>query len=566
LFIESAKKNIFIAGADIRAIKEANDEESINAFVKQGQDVFSKLEKLAFPSIAVIDGACLGGGLELALACTYRLATNHKHTRIGFPEVNLGIIPGFGGTQRLTPLTGYAKALELIVGGKQLKADKALKLRVVDASVPGGYLAFKKEELKEEIRRGDLKARLAKKRIGIPWYEKLMLTRLIISNMAKRAVLKKTKGHYPAPLAAIDVMKRSFGRKLEDGLRLERSAITKLALTNTSKNLIELFLISEALKQETFSSAKAKNINYASIVGTGAMGAGIAWALNHQDIDVRLKVRNISSAGKAIQKIRKIYEGIKKRKRLDEREVTLKMDKVTFATEYIGFGSSDFLLEAVSEDVSLKQEVYEAFEKVLNKEAIMATNTSSISISKLAEKLENPERFGGMHFFNPVDKMPLVEIIAGEKTSDETVATLVSLSKRLGKTPIKVKESAGFLVNRILLPYLMESVQMFEEGERIEKIDKALLAFGMPMGAFSLIDKVGVDVGEKVTNILHDAYGERMFTSELMPKMLEKEWLGVKTKIGFYDYRNKKTKVITVKIFGTLCKFQEHEYEIVEEK
>jgi 3-hydroxyacyl-CoA dehydrogenase/enoyl-CoA hydratase/3-hydroxybutyryl-CoA epimerase len=467
------------------------------------------------------------------------LATNHEHTRIGLPEVNLGIIPGFGGTQRLYPLVGYAKALELIVGGKQLKGDKALKLGVVDASVPRGYLAFKKEELKEEI----LEGKFTVKREGVPWYEKLSLVRKIISYMARKKVLKKTKGQYPAPLAAIDVLSRSFGRSLEDGLGLERSAITKLALTDVSKNLIELFLISESLKQEFFSTAEAKEINYASIVGTGAMGSGIAWALNHKDIDVRLKVRNINSAGKAIKQIRKIYEGIKKRRRLDEREVTLKMDKVTFSTEYVGFGSSDFLLEAVSEDLSLKQEVYEAFEKVLNKEAIMATNTSSISISKLAEKLEYPERFVGMHFFNPVEKMPLVEIIAGEKTSDDTIATVVKLSKRLGKTPINVKESAGFLVNRILLPYLMESVRMFEEGTSVKQIDKTLLAFGMPMGAFTLIDKVGVDVGEKVSNILHDAYGERMFTTPLMTKMLEKEWYGLKSKMGFYDYSNKKPKV-----------------------
>jgi len=316
-----------------------------------------------------------------------------------------------------------------------------------------------------------------------------------------------------------------------------------LALTNTSKNLIELFFISEALKQESFSTGKAKQINEACVVGTGAMGSGIAWALNHQDIDVRLKDRTVESSGKAIQKIRKIYEGIKKRGRLTEREVTLKMDKITFTTEYVGFEKSDFILEAINEDVNLKQGVYKELEEVLNPDAIIASNTSSISISKLAEKLEYPERFVGMHFFNPVDKMPLVEVIAGEKTSDETIATVVKLSKRLDKTPIKVKESAGFLVNRVLLPYLMESVRMFEEGTSVKKIDKTILAFGMPMGAFTLIDIVGVDVGEKVANILHDAYGERMFITPLMTKMLEKEWYGLKSKIGFYDYNNKKPKV-----------------------
>ncbi len=543
LFIESAKENIFIAGADIKSIQSAKDEASVRAFVQQGEELFNKVEQLSFPTVAVIDGACLGGGLELALACNYRLATNHAHTRIGLPEVNLGIIPGFGGTQRLTPLVGYAKAMELIVGGKQLKGDKALKLGVVDASVPRGYLAFKKEEYIAEILAGTLEAKILKQRKGVKWYETLLAVRLLIASLAKRTVLKKTHGHYEAPLVAIEVLKKSYGKSLERGLALEREAITKLALTTTSKNLVELFLISETLKSESFSQAKAKEVNNTAIVGTGIMGSGIAWALNNQNMEVRLKDRNLKSAGKAIATIRKIYAGVQRRGRLSEREVALKMDRITFTTEYVGFERCDFLLEAVFEDLALKQQVYREFEEVLSPTAIIASNTSSISVSKLAEKMSHPERFVGMHFFNPVHKMPLVEIIAGEKTSDETIATVVALAKRLGKTPVKVKESAGFLVNRVLLPYLMESVRMFEEGTSVKKIDQLLLKFGMPMGAFTLIDTVGVDVGEKVANILHNAYGERMFTTPLMTKMLEKGWLGAKSKKGFYDYSSKKPKL-----------------------
>ena len=543
LFIESAKENIFIAGADIKSIQSAKDEASVRAFVQQGEELFNRVEQLPFPTVAVIDGACLGGGLELALACNYRLATNHAHTRIGLPEVNLGIIPGFGGTQRLTPLVGYAKAMELIVGGKQLKGDKALKLGVVDASVPRGYLAFKKEEYIAEILTDTLEAKILKQRKGVKWYETLLPVRLLIASLAKRTVLKKTHGHYEAPLVAIEVLRKSYGKSLEQGLKLERDAITKLALTTTSKNLVELFLISETLKSESFSQAKAKEVNNTAIVGTGIMGSGIAWALNNQNMEVRLKDRNLKSAGKAIATIRKIYAGVQRRGRLSEREVALKMDRITFTTEYVGFERCDFLLEAVFEDLALKQQVYREFEEVLSPTAIIASNTSSISVSKLAEKMSHPERFVGMHFFNPVHKMPLVEIIAGEKTSDETIATVVALAKRLGKTPIKVKESAGFLVNRVLLPYLMESVRMFEEGTSVKKIDQLLLKFGMPMGAFTLIDTVGVDVGEKVANILHNAYGERMFTTPLMAKMLEKGWLGAKSKKGFYDYSSKKPKL-----------------------
>ncbi len=543
LFIESAKADIFIAGADINEIKNANTSEQIKAFVKQGQEIFNQIESLPFPTIAMIDGACLGGGLELALACTYRVATNHPHTRIGLPEVNLGILPGFGGTQRLYPLVGYAKAIELIVAGKQLKGEKALKLGLVDTSVPQGYLAFKKEEFIQEILSETLHDKIASKRKGLRWYEKFSPIRTLITYMAKKSVLKKTHGHYPAPISVIDVMQKSFGKTRDEGLLMEREAITKLALTPISKNLIELFFISEELKHESFSSGEAKVIKQGSVVGTGAMGSGIAWALNNQDIDVRLKVRSAKSAGEAFAKIRKIYEGIKKRRRLTEREVALKMDKVTFATDYTGFEKTDFLLEAVNEDKVLKQKVYSEFESVLSPNAIMASNTSSISISSLAEGLKHPERFVGMHFFNPVNRMPLVEIIAGEATSEDTIATVVSLSKKMGKTPIKVKESAGFLVNRILLPYLGEATLMFAEGASVEQIDKTLFEFGMPMGPLTLVDTVGVDVGEKVSNILHEAYGERMPTSPILTQMIENGWLGKKSGLGFYDHQNKKPTV-----------------------
>ncbi len=545
LFIESAKKDIFIAGADINEIKAANDEKSILSLVQNGQDIFTKLENLPFPTIAVIDGACLGGGLEMSLGCTYRIATSHPHTRIGLPEVKLGILPGFGGTQRLYPLVGYGKAMELIVGSKLLKGEKALKLGVVDACVPRGYLGFKKEEFIHEILAGSSEklSQLQKNRKGIAWYEKNALVRKLIGTIARKTVMKKTHGHYPAPLAVIKVMEKTFGKPLQEGLEIEREAVTKLAVTPISKNLIDLFFISEKLKKESFSKASPRNVRHSAIVGTGAMGSGIAWALNNQDINVRLKDINTDSVGRAIATIRKIYEGIKKRGRLTEREIALKMDKITFTTEYTGFEDTDFLLEAVSEDIGLKQKVFKEFEAVLKPDAVIASNTSSISISDLAEKLEHPNRFIGMHFFNPVNRMPLVEIITGEKTDDETIATVVKLTKKMGKTPIRVKESAGFLVNRILLPYLKEAATMFEEGEDIKKIDKILLDFGMPMGPLTLVDKVGVDIGEKVSTILHEAYGDRMAISDVLVGMVGNGWLGKKSGLGFYDYKSKRSGI-----------------------
>ena len=539
LFIESAKEDIFIAGADINEIKMAKDAQQIDKFVKQGQDLFTQLENLPFPTIALIDGACLGGGLEMALACTYRIATSDERTRLGLPEVNLGLIPGFGGTQRLYPLLGYAKAMELIVGAKQLKGEKALKLGLVDACVPSGYLGFKKADFIRQILENNLDAKIKANRKGVRWYERISFTRNIIDAIAKKKIAQKTAGRYPAPLMAVEVMQSSFLKPLQEGLDIERKAEIQLALTSVSKNLIELFLISEELKRDSFSQSKPKQIKYSSVVGAGVMGSGIAWALNNQDVEVRLKVRTYESAAKTIQNIRRIYDGVIKRDRITTREVDLKMDRVSFTKEYKGFENMDFLLEAVSEDAALKEKVYAEFEEVLKPDCVIASNTSSISISDLARTLKHPNRFVGMHFFNPVNRMPLVEIIAGEKTDDETVATVVRLAKQLGKTPIKIKDSAGFLVNRVLLPYLQEAVMMFEEGEDMQSVDKALLNFGMPMGPFTLIDTVGVDVGESVSKILHNAYGERIQPSPLMKQMVEKRWLGKKTKKGFYDYAAK---------------------------
>lgn len=539
LFIESAKRGIFIAGADIKEIKAFKDSGETVKKLQHGQEIFNNLETLPFATVAVIDGVCLGGGLELAMACTYRIATNDEHTRIGLPEVSLGIIPGLGGTQRLPLLVGFTKAIELITASKRLKGDKALKLGLVDASVPSGYLGFKKEEYVKEILAGTLEKTVAKRRKGLKWYENLAPVKSLIAKMARKEVLKKTGGHYPAPLSAIDVLEETVTQSLEDGLKVELEAFEPLATSDISKNLIELFFTSEALKKETFSKGKAKDIESTAVIGVGTMGSGIAWALAHKDIPVRLGARKMSSIARAMAKMMKSFESIKRRGRLTEREIGLKMDRVTHTTSMEGLEGMDIVLEAVSEDPNIKQKVFADLEAKVGKETIIATNTSSINITSLAQDTQHPERFVGMHFFNPVQKMPLVEIIAGEQTNEETVASVVKLAKRLGKTPIKVSECAGFLVNRTLLPYLNEAAKMFEEGENVEQIDKILTGFGMPIGPFTLADEVGIDIGDKVSSILYEAYGERMKPSVLLAQMTDKEWLGKKTGTGFYTHKGK---------------------------
>ena len=326
LFIESAKENIFIAGADIKEIKAFKDEKEIIEKLSQGQAIFSRLEKLPFPTVAVIDGACLGGGLELAMSCDYRLATNDDHTRLGLVEVSLGIIPGLGGTQRLPKLVGYQKAIELITASKRLKGDKALKLGLIDASVPSGYLAFKKEEFIKEILAGTLAGKVSKTRQGVKWYERIYFIKVMIASMARNTVLKKTGGYYPAPIEAINVLGKTLTMPLAEGLKVELETFAPLAQSGISKNLIELFFTSEILKKETFSRAKPREVKEATVMGVGTMGSGIAWALANRDIPVRLGARKMESIARAIAKMHSSFESIKRRGRLDEREIALKMD------------------------------------------------------------------------------------------------------------------------------------------------------------------------------------------------------------------------------------------------
>lgn len=537
LFIESAKEHIFIAGADINEIKALEEDTQSVEMLRRGHQIFNMLENLPFPTVAIIDGACLGGGLELALACDYRVATNDAHTRIGLVEVSLGIIPGLGGTQRLPLLVGFAKAIELITASKRLKGDKALSLGLVDASVPRGYLDFKKEAFSKEILAGTLEAKIKKRRKGIRWYEMFAPVKMLIAKIARREVMHKTAGHYPAPLKAIDVLEETLTMSLEEGLKVELEAFMPLAASEISKNLIELFYISESLKKEIFSKAKPKTIESAAVIGVGTMGSGIAWLLAHNDISVRLGGKSMENIAAAMRKMMQSFERIKRRGRLNDREIGLKIDRVTYTVDMKGLTKTDIVIEAVSEDPVLKKNIYETLEAEVSDKTIIATNTSSLAISDLVKESQHPERFVGMHFFNPAPQMPLVEVIAGEKTDDETIATVVQLAKKLGKTPIKVAECAGFLVNRILLPYLNESVTMFEEGEDIERIDGLLTAFGMPMGPFTLADEVGIDIGEQVSHILHEAYGERMTPSKVLSQMRANEWLGKKTGQGFYTHK-----------------------------
>ncbi len=545
LVLTSGKEDIFIAGADIRSFEETfKDKTKTEQMMRTGHLVFNKLSQLPFPTIAVIDGACLGGGLELALACSYRIATTNPKTSIGLPEVSLGIVPGWGGTQRLPRLVGLQEGLNLILTGKPVKAEKAYKLHLVDALVAKEFKEEKSAEFVNFWITSMGRKTALEKRHKKGWSSWLLernpIGRSLLFSQAKKNILEKTKGHYPAPLLALDVIKESAGKPLKEGLEIEIQGILKHLATPGSvqiaRNLISLFFTSEALKKDPGVIATAKPIASTGVLGAGVMGSGIAFLLSNRDYPVRMKDINLAALGKGYGSIKALYD---KEKRLKPYEASLKFQKVSGTTNTTGFQGADLVIEAATENFELKQKLFSEIEAVMRPDALLATNTSSLSVNELAKSLKSPERFIGMHFFNPVPRMPLVEVVPGAKTAPEAVATVVDLCKKLGKTPIVVGDCAGFLVNRIFAMGATECMHLFEEGVPFDRLEKLLLNFGYPMGPFTLADEVGIDVLAKVNKVLEAAYGARMRGSPLIDKMLEKGLLGKKVGKGFFLYKGK---------------------------
>ena len=544
LLITSAKKDIFIAGADINEIKAIRDPQDAFEKVSRGQNILTKIAQLKIPTIAVIDGACLGGGLELALACQYRVAIANPRTLLGLPEVSLGIIPGFGGTQRLPSLVGLQESLKIILSGKSVDAKKALKIGLVDDIIRAEFLEeklghFVTEILQNGERNSYLQKRSdAKKRRFI--FESLFCGKFVIFYLAQKDLYEKTKGHYPAPFVALEVIKRTYGKTyVSRGFKTELEAFCELCVSDISKNLIEIFFTNEALKKDSGIEEDVvgtKEITSAALLGAGVMGGGIAWLFGNNNIDIRVKDITQNAIALGYQQVITIFNQLKKIKKIVPEQVSMKLANISAGLDFAGFEKAEIVIEAVVENIAVKKRILAEAEAYLAKDAIIASNTSSLSISEMAHALQNPERFAGMHFFNPVNRMPLVEVIRGEKTSDKTVAAIVRLSKKLGKTPIVVKDVAGFLVNRILLPCMNEASYLLQEGAEIKRIDQVMENFGMPMGPFILTDVVGIDVAAKVAHSLFEAYGQRMRVADILDEIYKnhKDLLGKKVGQGFY--------------------------------
>jgi 3-hydroxyacyl-CoA dehydrogenase/enoyl-CoA hydratase/3-hydroxybutyryl-CoA epimerase/enoyl-CoA isomerase len=538
LVLRSGKPGMFIAGADLKELGSAlADPEQTRSLVRRGLGVIAHIEALPYPTVALIDGACMGGGLELALGFDFRLAGTNPKTEIGLVEVKIGLIPGWGGTQRLTRLIGPALAAELICAGESVKASRARELGIVTDVVPSEQLldeALRLIEWAHESRAWQEARRKKQQPVGLS-QEQYDFTMAV----ARAGVLAKTKGQLPAPLAALDAIAKGCNVPLEEGLKAEADAFVPLVGSPISRNLIAIFFMTQRLQKDAgVSDAKVqpKAVERVGVIGAGIMGAGIAGAHVRRGIPVEMLDSAPQALEKGVAAITQSMAGRIKIGRMSEAELVAALGRLSTVGSLAALADRDVVIEAVVENEAVKTQLYRDLKPILGPDAILASNTSTISITRMAQAAPKPENFAGMHFFNPVDRMQLVEVIRGERTNDRTVATLVALAKKIGKTPIVVRDCPGFLVNRILFPYLNESLALLEEGADPRAIDKAATAFGMPMGPITLNDVVGLDTSLYAGRVISAAFPERTKTTRILDDLVAAGRLGQKSGAGFYSY------------------------------
>ncbi|MGB0938335.1 MAG: fatty acid oxidation complex subunit alpha FadJ [Colwellia sp.] len=557
----SGKADSFVAGADINMINDCKTKEEVAALSRQGQMIFSQLETLTIPVVAAVNGACLGGGLELAMACHARVCSDSPKTALGLPEVQLGLLPGSGGTQRLPKLVGLQKSLDMMLSGKQLRAKQALKAGLVDDVVPNSILIVTAENMVKTLSsKGKLNTKKRKQaliaKLMESFLENTKAGRNIVYKQATKTVLGKTKGNYPAPLKIVECIKAGLEQSSAKGYQVEADNFAELAMTPESAQLRNLFFATTDMKKEEGVEGVAPGkLAKAAVLGGGLMGGGIAF-VTATKAKIPARIKDISHQGisHALKYSYDILNKKVKRRFIRSSEMQKQMAMITGDINYTGFKEVDIVVEAVFEDLSLKQNMVLEVEKHAKQSTIFASNTSSLPIGNIAAKAERPENVIGLHYFSPVDKMPLVEIIPHEKTSDQVISTTVAFAKKQGKTPIVVKDKAGFYVNRILAPYMNEAAILLLSGEPIDKIDKALVNFGFPVGPMQLLDEVGIDVGAKIGPILQVDLGDRFAPPSAFSKLLDDGRLGKKSSKGFYLYGKaaKKGKQVDESIYTLL--------------
>lgn len=546
----SAKPSIFVAGADLESLGKIRGE-ALAALVERGQRLFGEIASLGIPTVAAIHGAALGGGLELALACERRLASDDPATTLGLPETQLGLLPAWGGSTRLPRLVGLPKALDLILTGKALPAKAARKIGLVDEVVP-------KERLRSRV--------LALLAEPLPKRKSHFLTNNPVSAsllrlLTKRRLLEKTRGNYPAPLAALEVMSHgSWGadRDIEASLARERDAFLALSETDATRHLLRLFFLQEKAKHFRFDESIAPRslppIHRTAVIGAGVMGAGIAQAFASRGFPAILADLDPSRVAAGMKSVSKLFDEAVKRRIFTAHEARRKLDLVSPTAERVPLHRCDLVVEAAVEDLAVKQRIFADLCARTSPETILATNTSALSVTALAgaEGVTHPERIIGLHFFNPVSRMKLVEIVVTGFTSPETVERVLAFVRGLGKIPVVVKDSPGFLVNRILMPYLIEAGRLAESGVPVATIDHAMLDYGMPMGPLRLLDEIGLDVAAHVAETMTASFGDRFALPDILTRLLEQGHFGRKSGRGFYRHETGKA------IHETVAESQDH--------
>jgi 3-hydroxyacyl-CoA dehydrogenase / enoyl-CoA hydratase / 3-hydroxybutyryl-CoA epimerase len=545
--LQSGKPDTWLAGADIDEFLALDSAAEAEALSRGGQELLARLAAMKIPVVAAIHGACLGGGLETALACRYRIVTDHPKTVLALPEVQLGLIPGAGGTQRLPRLIGLQRALDMILTGRNVRARKAYQMGLADEIVHPAILAEVAVDRAKKLADKTLGARRTPKDRGAAGtlLENNPIGRSLVFRKAREGVMAKTHGNFPAPLAALTAVQAGYEKGRDGGFREEARAFGEMAMSEESKQLIFLFFATSALRKDPGVDPPAPEpaaIETLGVLGAGFMGAGIAAVAVQQGTPVRLKDTDPARVARGVAAVSAVL-----RERLKKKQVTKLQyeDHLLLAggtTDYSGFHSATLVIEAVFEDLALKQRVLREVEPMLASSAIYASNTSTIPIARIAEAADRPERVLGMHFFSPVHKMPLLEVIATPATDRDAVVTAVAYGKQLGKTVIVVNDSPGFYTTRALSAYMNEAGHLLDEGASIDAMDHALVSFGFPVGPVTLFDEVGIDVGGKVGQVMFDAFGARMAPAESMRRVVESGRTGRKGKSGFYRYDETGTK------------------------
>jgi len=542
LVLLSGKEKGFIAGADIDLIAGVEDPRQAEEGSRHGQEVFAAWSRLPFPTVAAIRGVCVGGGTELALASTYRVISDRQDSKIGVPEIKLGILPGWGGCTRLPRLIDLPEALDMILTGRNIRPRKALRLGLVDALLPEeGFDVHLRQFATDRLGQRRPKDGFDLKELLL---EKNPLGRRIVFDRARSTVLSRTGGHYPAPLRALEVVRTGLEEGAEAGFAAEARAIGELATSSVCNSLIHVFRLTEAGKKARGpEGGQAREIQETAVLGAGAMGGGIAQLIAYEaDLPVHLRDLNHEALEQGLEHAGSLFDKLVDKKRLSRPEAKRRLALVRPTLGYDGFGRVDLVIEAVVEKMETKQKVFAEVAEKAAPGAVLASNTSSLSIGEIGAETPQPERVAGLHFFNPVHKMPLVEVIGSEKTSEDTLATLFKLCHDLGKTPVLVEDSPGFLVNRLLMFYQVEALWLLDEGYKIEDLDQALDGWGLPMGPMALGDEVGLDVAIKVAHILHDAFEDRLPLPEWLDVMVDENRLGKKSGVGFYRWEGGKRK------------------------